>query len=133
LEYLVRSFATVHVVACREKLFPELSEDWWLLYADGFGASTDEIRFTALERFQPSAFPPRHFAPVSSREWRQSWNRRLRPFLMPSAARELYREVADAPTTRRLGDVDTSIYCCSGVTTAATGMMLRASEVRPPG
>jgi tRNA1(Val) A37 N6-methylase TrmN6 len=31
LEYLVRNFATVHVVAYREKLFPDLSEDCWLL------------------------------------------------------------------------------------------------------
>lgn len=37
LDYLVENFATVHVVAVREKLFPHLSEDCWLLFTDGHG------------------------------------------------------------------------------------------------
>lgn len=135
LEYLVRSFATVHVVACRDKLFPELSEDCWLLYADGFGASTDEVRFTALEAFHPSPSPPVRFVPVSTREWRQSWNRRLRPFLMSAAARELYREAADAPITRRLGDL--AAVGIGYVTGANDFFHLRPSEAErwaiPPG
>ena len=60
LEYLVRHFEVVHVVAVREKLFPQLSEDCWLLYADGFGGSTEEIRFTPRDRFHPSREPPQH-------------------------------------------------------------------------
>ena len=36
LEYLLRRFAVVHVVAVRDKLFPDLSEDCWLLHAEGF-------------------------------------------------------------------------------------------------
>src|SRR5439155_12470889 len=32
LRFLCFNFATVHLVAIREKLFPELSEDAWLLY-----------------------------------------------------------------------------------------------------
>lgn len=42
LEYLVARFAAVHIVAVRDKLFPELSEDCWLLYAEGFGAHATE-------------------------------------------------------------------------------------------
>ena len=34
LDYLVGNFGTVHVVAIREKVFPRLSEDCWLLFAD---------------------------------------------------------------------------------------------------
>lgn len=37
VNYLVANFTTVQVVAVRDKIFPELSEDCWLLYADGFG------------------------------------------------------------------------------------------------
>ncbi|MCW5770561.1 MAG: N-6 DNA methylase, partial [Rhodospirillaceae bacterium] len=36
-QYLVSHFGVVHVVAIRKKLFPGLSEDCWLLYADDFG------------------------------------------------------------------------------------------------
>jgi hypothetical protein len=88
LEYLVGHFATVHIVAVREKLFPDLSEDCWLLYADGHGASTDEIRFTALETFTSMKRPPATYLGVSVREWRTSWKRRLRPFLLPLEARD---------------------------------------------
>lgn len=103
LEYLVANFATVHVIAVREKLFPLLSEDCWLLYADGFGRSTREIHFTALDRFEWMARPPSQFARVPVSEWRQRWNRRLRPFLLPSRLRNLYAEIAEAPGSSRLG------------------------------
>ena len=65
LEYLVRNFDTVQIVAVREKLFPELSEDCWLLYADGRGGATENIRFSVVDRFVPSSEPPA--TPSSSR------------------------------------------------------------------
>ncbi len=105
LEHLVQHFAVVHIVAVRDKLFPDLSEDCWLLYADGYGTSTHEIRFTALDAFTPMKRPPAVYQRVSVREWRLSWKRRLRPFLLPTEARDLYRQVADAPESRRLGDL----------------------------
>jgi adenine-specific DNA-methyltransferase len=40
LEYLLDRFCIVHLVAVRDKLFPDLSEDCWLLYADGFEGQT---------------------------------------------------------------------------------------------
>ena len=82
LDYLVEHFRTVHIVAVREKLFPELSEDCWLLFADGNGGRTDEIRFSVVSSFAPSARPPRHFIRVGVQEWRNVWKRRLRPFLI---------------------------------------------------
>lgn len=105
LEYLVTQFATVHVVAVRCKLFPDLSEDCWLLYTDGFGGSTQEIRFSILDKFRHSARPPRDYTRVSVHEWRTSWNRRLRPYLIPSEARDLYRNFALQPGAHRLGDL----------------------------
>jgi adenine-specific DNA-methyltransferase len=105
LEYLVAHFSTVHVVAIREKLFPELSEDCWLLHCEGFGGTTGEIRFTAIDRFKPSARPPRRYTPVQLAEWRNAWNRRLRPFLIKHSGRELYAEIAHHPDTRRFGEL----------------------------
>lgn len=105
LEYLVANFSLVHLVAVRDKLFPELSEDCWLLYAEGFGSATEAIRFTALERFRPMAEPPRQFQTVPMNEWRHAWNRRLRPFLLPSSIRDLYRNTLQHPDSRRFGDL----------------------------
>lgn len=105
LEYLVQHFAIVHVAAVREKLFPDLSEDCWLLYAEGHGASTNEIRFTVLDTFTPMKRPPRTYQRVSVREWRMSWKRRLRPYLLPDEVRRLYQQVADDPASWRLADL----------------------------
>lgn len=104
LEHLTSRFTTVHVVAVREKLFPELSEDCWLLFADGFGGSTDEIRFTALDRFEPCPIPPRQFERISVDEWRTRWRRRLRPYLISKRARDIYLEASSERDTGRLGD-----------------------------
>lgn len=105
LDYLVERFGSVQIVAVRTKLFPELSEDCWLLFAERFGGSTTEIGFTDLDRFEPSATPPRQALKVSVREWRQAWKRRLRPYLLSEKARESYRSVASHPSSMRLGDI----------------------------
>ena len=49
MEFLVANFRKVFVVAVRRKLFPRLSEDCWLLFADGFGGATDAIDFAAVD------------------------------------------------------------------------------------
>lgn len=107
LDYLVGHFGIVHVVAVRSKLFPELSEDCWLLYAEGFGSRTEEIRFTALKRFIRLSALPTSFTRVPVNEWRTTWNRRLRPFLLHQGVRDLYRQVVEHPGTRRLGQLAT--------------------------
>ena len=88
LRYLVGHFSVVHLVAIQEKLFPDLSEDCWLLYADGYGGKTDAIRLTPLKRFAASKSPPESFVSVSIKEMQTKWNGRLRPFLLTQAARE---------------------------------------------
>jgi hypothetical protein len=95
----------VQVVAVREKLFPELSEDCWLFYAEGAGGHTDHIAMTVLERFVTSNVPPQPTVRVPLVDWRTTWNRRLRPFLLSAEARALYAELADHPGTSRLGDL----------------------------
>jgi len=102
LTFLASSFARVQLVAVREKVFPELSEDVWLLFADGYGDRTAEFEFTATDHLKFIATPPRPTSRVSDAEWRR-WNRRLRPFLLPESVRELYLETAALKTTRRFG------------------------------
>ena len=105
LEYLVANFAKVQVVAVRAKLFPHLSEDCWLLYADGHGGRTNRIRFTAVDRFEPvmAKQPPARGEDVLVTEWRETWGRRLRPFLLPAPVRALYVRAAVHPESLRFG------------------------------
>lgn len=104
LDYLVQSFSTVQIVAVRQKLFPALSEDCWLLYADGFGGTADAIDMTIVDSFKPSKTPPKATFRIALGEWRQVWNRRLRPYLLPASIRALYATALEHPSTRRLSD-----------------------------
>lgn len=105
MEYLVGAFGRVQVVAVRDKLFPSLSEDCWLLYADGFGGSTDVIELSVCERFRPAPAPPPVSVRVDVGEWRTVWGRRLRPWLLPAEIRQAYAAVAADPASARLGDI----------------------------
>lgn len=130
LQYMVRHFGQVHVVAIREKLFPALSEDCWLLHAEGCGERTDRILFSAVERFAFTDAPPRSPVSVPVTEWRL-WNHRLRPWLLPSVARSLYQEVMKRRGTSRLGYV--SSVGIGYVTGANDFFHLRPSEANRRG
>lgn len=105
LDYLVEHFDTLEIVAIREKLFPRLSEDCWLLFAEGFGGSTNEIRFTHVDQLDNSGVPPPNALRIPVREWRDVWKRRLRPYLLSDSARSLYRAVAKHPDSVQFGAV----------------------------
>jgi adenine-specific DNA-methyltransferase len=83
LQFLMDHFGFVVVVAIREKLFPQLSEDAWLLYADGFGESTGRIGLAVRNRFTRSAAPPRPDRWISAEVLRQR-NFRMRRYLLPT-------------------------------------------------
>ncbi len=104
LDYLVQSFATVQIVAVRDKLFPALSEDCWLLYAEGFGGTASAIDMTVVDSFLPTRTPPNPTLRVDLEDWRAVWNRRLRPFLLPASVRALYTAALGRPDTHRLAD-----------------------------
>jgi hypothetical protein len=105
IEHLLAQFEKVHLVPIAERIFPQLSEDCWLLYADGFGGRCTEIHLSALDRFEFTSGPPAVTRLISANEWRNEWHRRLRPFLMPSRSREAYRRLAKEPASVRLGTI----------------------------
>lgn len=104
LEYFAAHFSRVHVTAVRSKLFPDLSEDVWLLYAEGFGGSTTEFELARRDSFEFATRPPRCDARVSLVEWR-NWNGRLRPFLLKHDVLSLYADIASSQDSYRLGSV----------------------------
>lgn len=104
LDYLVASFATVHVIAVRKKLFPTLSEDCWLLFVDGFGEKAGTVDLTIVDEFKPSRTPPAPTIRIDLEEWRTVWNRRLRPYLIPASVRTLYGAALADTDTHRLSE-----------------------------
>ena len=105
LDYLVANFGSVHVVAIKEKVFPRLSEDCWLLFADNAGCRADVIRLSRVERFESGAMPPRTSEQIPIDAWRTRWRGRLRPFLLPRRIRDTYERMAADPGAVRLGQI----------------------------
>jgi len=114
LEGLCRHFAQVNVVAIREKLFPDLSQDAWLLFAEGRGGMTQSIGFTAVTEFAPDLRPesPERLIPVAT--WR-ALGGRLRKFLLPPEALGCYLDLSERGGGTTLGQVaDVTIGYVSG-------------------
>ena len=59
LKHLAANFDRVQVLAVRRKLFPDLSEDCWLLYCDGFGGQTGRLALSIMDAFAFLEAPPK--------------------------------------------------------------------------
>lgn len=130
LDFMMDNFDLVKVVAVKTKLFPQLSEDAWLLYAEGKGGSSTYIEFTTVDKFQHSARPPE----AGTRIDRQRFDRnrgRLRRFLAGNDALELYEEISREPHTSVFGDV--ARVGIGYVTGANSFFHMRPSEARAAG
>ena len=127
VEYLVGNFGSVHLVAIRDKIFPKLSEDCWLLLADA-GASSGAMRLSRVDRFDPGVMPPPVSEEIDVEAWRVGWRRRLRPFLLPPRVRRLYERMGTEPDAVRLGQI---AQVGIGYVSGANGFFhLRPSDVR---
>jgi hypothetical protein len=104
LAALCGHFDRVHIIAVREKLFPALSEDCWLLHCAGFGGRTEEILLSALDVFRPLEAPPQEVRRVGLATWRQSGGR-LRKFLLPERGVALYDRLIGLPNVRRFSEL----------------------------
>ncbi len=139
LDWFARHFDDVQVVAVRQELFADLSEDVWLLYAGGFGGRTGHFDFALHERFVSRPEPPIAQTRVSVREWRR-WGSRLRSMLLPSRIRDAYENLRDfAPLSANVRDTAVIPLNSGGHTLARRSMSRReqrldgGSEVPAPG
>ena len=104
INYLVGRFNEVRIVAIRRKLFPQLSEDCWLLFAEGFGGATNHIQLDAVEEFEDT-LEPCNPKLVLVKECVNEWNGRIRPYLLTDTQRSLYLEATRSERYFRLADV----------------------------
>jgi len=127
LRFLCSQFQQVRIIAIREKLFPNLSENTWLLFADGFGSPTDVIELSLFDRFASFTWTEQPTRRVAVSSWRDA-GYRLRKFLLPENALVTYQSNVSKPGVSRLGEVaSTSIGYVSG---ANEFFHLRPSEVK---
>ena len=100
--YLLSHFADVRLLAVRDKIFPELSEDVWVLYAGGYGDRCDHLLLATAERFEFAESAPTSGLHISANALQQ-WNYRLRPHLIPRTTLALYAQLQRQTTTVQLG------------------------------
>jgi len=104
LEALCSCFDRVCVVAIREKIFADLSEDAWLLLAFGYGGRTRHIDLTVWESFRPFRRRPRPTKQVALSSWREHGHR-LRKFLIPDEVLDYYHHLCGLKGCCRLGRI----------------------------
>lgn len=104
IRFLLSRFGDIRILAIREKIFPDISEDVWLLYADRYGETAAGIRFATASRFAYGDAPPACGRLVTASDLGRT-NYRLRPFLLPARILDLYMDLAERRTTARLGQL----------------------------
>lgn len=127
LSTLCNHFARVRIVAIQQKIFPDISEDAWLLFAEGCGGRTDSLELSIVEKFVPASQPPAPNKAVSMKAWREEGHR-LRKFLLPESLLATYQELSMRQCVSRFADLaDVGIGYVSG---ANDFFHLRPSEAR---
>lgn len=127
LEWLCQHFEHVRVVAFREKLFPQLSEDAWFLYCRGYGGKTSAIYLNDFVGFKPGERLPRFAKRIELSSWREA-SFRLRRFLLSDRYLSLYDELINRSSIVRFSDIG---HAGIGYVTGANDFFhLRPSEAR---
>jgi adenine-specific DNA-methyltransferase len=127
VQWLCKRFRWVQIIAYRQKLFPELSEDCWLLYCDDYGTPSRDIHVDGFNSFTESDTPPLPSRTVSLHNW-ESIGERLRPFLFPKKGIEVYQNIVASNSIRRFGELASASI---GYVTGANDFFhLRPSEAK---
>ncbi len=104
LDFLTTNFDRLVIVAVKEKIFSNLSEDVWLLYAAGKGGTCKMVEFVTMERFHAAPFPLPNTKriPVSTL---RNHRMRLRRFLLPDSVLDYYSALAKRPKVVNFGSI----------------------------
>jgi len=109
LEYLRSSFRTVSIATFRKKLFPDLSEDTYLLLADEKGAGPGSFQHRdfahagELQRFQHSGVRATTFRDVDLDL--EPGGTRFSELMLAPKIRDLYRSLREGSSSIRLGEL----------------------------
>lgn len=108
VQYLAQKFQSIQLAGFGERLFGELNEDTFLLFADGYGRPCADFRmgrFQSLAHLSDPVQSGRPFGTQVSIEELQNSNGRLRDHFLSEELGSLYRFLAGDPRVRRLGTI----------------------------
>jgi adenine-specific DNA-methyltransferase len=108
LQYLTHHFKSIVIASFSERLFPNLSQDTYLLFADHFGGACKSLifrRFQGIQDFGSELGPNGSSeTKISARQIRNG-NGRLRNHFLPRELSALYSFLAASSQVRRLGEL----------------------------
>jgi hypothetical protein len=102
LDYLVTHFDKLVIVAIKKKIFRQLSEDVWLLYASGKGGQCKHLQFVTTDRFHAAPLPSGRKVPLSEL---RTHRMRLRRFLLPASILDYYSQLPSFPSVINFGSI----------------------------
>jgi adenine-specific DNA-methyltransferase len=108
VNFVLSRFASVQLATFRDRLFPDLSQDTLLLFADKHGTQCDELRVRNFERIDELEESLEHglsFGNPVSLDDIASTNGRLRNHLLDKDVAELYRFLLADSRSARLGEL----------------------------
>ena len=110
LKYLEKSFESVAIATFRKKLFPDLSEETYLLLAEGRGMGPGKLYlrdFAHAEELARFHHSPRQVRPTFKLEMPSSVPEELRftQFFLPERIRRFYQELKQREDVTRLGEI----------------------------
>lgn len=103
ISFLMSQFSHIRICLFRQKLFPELSEDTFLLLAEGKGSTCHWLSVCAFESIEEALSGDKEGLPVDLDAIR-SGRARLFHYLLSPRVRGLYRYLAEQRSIIRLGD-----------------------------
>jgi adenine-specific DNA-methyltransferase len=104
IEALCAAFGEVVIIAVREKIFPTLAEDAWILYVADHGGKSLGVRLVSVDQLTPDSDLPSggRIVPISDL---RKVRGRLRRWLLPSDVLSVYESFEQANSIKRLGSL----------------------------
>ncbi len=103
LRFLTRQFLDIRICVFRRKLFPELSEDTFLLLASGQGSQCTRFSISPFESIECADLSAESRVHIEVESVRSS-RLRVMHYLLPAKTRHLYTSLSEEEGVRRLGD-----------------------------
>ena len=103
LRFLARQFLDIRICVFRRKLFPELSEDTFLLLASGQGSRCTRFGISPFESIESADLSADSRVHIEVETIRSS-RLRVMHYLLPAKSRHLYTSLSEQKDVRCLGD-----------------------------
>jgi adenine-specific DNA methylase len=108
VQYLARKFKRIYLAGFTERLFPDLNEDTFLIFAENYGGQCKEFRlrrFSSIEHLARVLESGSRYGGRVALDELQNTNGRLRNHFLPTEVNALYKFLAADSRVCRLGEL----------------------------